>query len=597
MANRWNLDALYLGFDDTNLLRDYDTCLKDTKQILLDSEKLFHDPPEAASLEKILKSAEILYLTLWKLSSFASLSLSAETTSAPALALLEKVRKIQADLSVFDVRLKRLAGQIENIDDFMASSGSQYLSDLKFALQERAQMAEHMLSDEAEALIAKMRITGSSAWENLHSKLTSTLMVDVADSAGNIDVLPLSAVRGLAYDPDPGLRERAYQAELAAYPRIEESVAAALNAIKGEVLTLSRERHYTSPLEATLKEARMTRKTLDALISAIEEKLPDLRRYFKVKAELLGDLNGLKFYNLFAPVGSLSETYTYEDAMNFVIRHFTTFNPELGRFAARARDEQWIDVEPRAAKDGGAFCSSLYPLRQCRILTNFKGSLGDVLTLAHELGHGYHDFRLETQNLYNIEVPMTLAETASTFCETVVADAALATLSDEGAITVLESSLQDASQAIVDIYSRYLFESKVFEIRGDHGLSAQELNREMLAAQDAAYGDALDPDFRHPAMWLVKPHYYSAAFNFYNFPYAFGLLFSKGLYQFYKKEGPAFLSRYDQLLAESGKATVEDVCASVGIDVTTRDFWLSSLDVILSDITRFTELAKLQPRT
>lgn len=592
MSHNWRLDALYLSFEDQNLKTDYQSSLAEAQALIQESILLTEGSPEPETFEKLLRVAEALYLKLWKLSAFASLTLSADTSCEPALALEEKIRKLQADLTVFEVRLNRAAGRIDDLKTWLETSDSEYLKDLAYNLSERAELAHHLLSDEEETLIAKLRITGSDAWETLHARLTSTLMTDLSDASGQITPTPLSATRALAHDPDSDVRLRAYQAELAAFPKIEDSVAASLNAIKGEVLTLTERRRYASPLEGTLKEARMTKQTLDALISAIEEKLPALRAYYKAKATLLGDENGLKFHNLFAPVGTLSETYTYESAMDFVVRHFSTFNPDLGAFAAKARDEQWIDVEPKAGKVGGAFCSSLYPVKQCRILTNFQGSLGDVLTLAHELGHGYHDYRLETQKLFNIEVPMTLAETASTFCETVIADAALATLSDADAMTVLESSLQDAGQAIVDIYSRYRFESRLFELRADHALSVNELKEEMLKAQEAAYGDALDPEIRHPYMWLVKGHYYSASVNFYNFPYAFGLLFAKGLYQLYREEGKSFLPRYDKLLSESGKASVESVCASVGIDVTTKAFWLKSLDVILGDIQRFETLAK-----
>ena len=592
MSTNWRLDALYLSFEDPQLLADYQTCQSEAQDLLLESAALTTGEPEPAALEKLFRLSEAIDLKLWKLAAYASLTLAADTSCEPALALEEKIRKLQSELIVVDVRIKRAAGRIQNLEAWLTASGSEYLKDLRFALEERSERARHLLSDEEETLMAKLRITGSDAWETLHAKLTSTLTVEVPDADGIPTALPLSAARAMAHDPDAGVRFRAYQAELAAFSKIDESVAAALNAIKGEVLTVTARRGYPSPLEATLKEARMSPKTLDALIGAIEEKLPDLRRYFKAKAKLVGDQKGLKFYNLFAPVGTLSGGYTYEDAMAFVIQHFNSFNPKLGVFAAKARDEQWIDVAPRPGKVGGAFCSSLYPIKQCRILTNFQGSLSDILTLAHELGHGYHDERLESQVLYNISVPMTLAETASTFCETIIAEAALPALSEGEALTLLESSLQDAGQAIVDIYSRYRFETRLFELRADHALSVSEFKTEMLAAQEAAYGDAMDPELRHPYMWLVKGHYYSAALNFYNFPYAFGLLFAKGLYQIYREEGNPFLPRYDRLLSDSGKAAVEDVCASVGIDVTTKAFWLKSLEVILADVQRFEALAE-----
>ena len=396
----------------------------------------------------------------------------------------------------------------------------------------------------------------------------------------------------MAYEADVNVRKAAYEAELKACEQIEDAVATALNSIKGEVLTTSERRGFNSPLDEALFKTKMSQQTLDALIGAIEEYLPKVREYYKAKGKLLGDENGIRFYNLFAPVGSASKMYSYEESMDFVIDNFNSFSTEMGDFAKKAYDNRWIDVAPKNGKVGGAYCAEVPKTKESRILLNFKGSLGDTITTAHELGHGYHNEMLKNETMLNVDVPMPLAETASTFCETIVGRAALKTVGPEEQITVLESALQDAGQCIADIYSRFLFESRLFEARKNGSVSVEDMKQLMLTAQTDAYGDGMDNDCRHPYMWLNKGHYYSAGLNFYNFPYAFGLLFAKGLYKLYQVEGEAFLECYNKLLAFTGQETIENVCASVGIDVTSKEFWRNSLDVIAEDIDAFVALCR-----
>lgn len=270
--------------------------------------------------------------------------------------------------------------------------------------------------------------------------------------------------------------------------------------------------------------------------------------------------------------------------------HFRSFSDKLANVAQMALDNNWIDVEPRQGKVSGAFCSSLHPLGQFRIMLNYTGNLSDVTTMAHELGHGYHAICTNDENILNTHYPMPLAETASTFCETIINNAALGIASAEESITILENSLQDATQVICDIFSRYTFETDLFENRSDHPLSVSELNALMTNAQRKAYGDGLDTSILHPYMWLIKPHYYSAERNFYNFPYAFGLLFAKGLYAKYLENPEFFKANYDELLAVSGRLSIADVCKTMSIDVESVDFWNASLSIIKKDIDMFIEL-------
>jgi len=273
-----------------------------------------------------------------------------------------------------------------------------------------------------------------------------------------------------------------------------------------------------------------------------------------------------------------------------VAENFGKFSPGMEQVARMAFDNDWVDVYPKEGKVSGAYCGDIYPIKQFRILMNYGNNLSDAITLAHELGHGYHSMQVMEEGILNSNYPMPLAETASTFCEAIVTNAALKTLPDEAKLQLIENSLQDATQVIVDIYSRFLFEKGVFEARVNHPLSVEELNELMLSAQKTAYGDGLNHAELHPYMWVIKPHYYSAHASYYNFPYAFGHLLANGLYKIYESDPASFGEKYDSFLRASGRMDIKDSCKLLGIDVESMDFWASAIDVIKGNIQEFERL-------
>jgi pepF/M3 family oligoendopeptidase len=373
---------------------------------------------------------------------------------------------------------------------------------------------------------------------------------------------------------------------------VDDSVATALSGIKGEVNTVSKLRGFASPLDEALNKSRMSRQTLDAMIETMKEYLPHFHKYLKRKAKLLGYEGGLPHFELIAPLGKVEKKFTIEEAKDFVIKNFNTFSADLGALAQKAFDDHWIDVYPRKGKRGGAFCSNIHPIKQSRVMTNFNGNLGDVITIAHELGHAYHGEQIFKQDVLNASYPMPLAETASTLCETIVMNAAINESEGEEKIALIESMLQDQTAVIVDILSRFIFESKVFETRLEHPVSSKECQAIMTEAIKEAYGDGLDHENLNRYAWLNKPHYYSAGLSFYNWPYAFGLLFAKGLYAQYLKDKTAFVPRYDELLKATGNMLVEDVAKLANIDVTKKEFWQGSLELIKENIDLFLELTE-----
>ena len=387
------------------------------------------------------------------------------------------------------------------------------------------------------------------------------------------------------------VRRRAYEAELASYPRIELAMAACLNGIKGEALTLCELQHYDTVLDTALDAAKIDRQTLDAMLTAMRESLPAFRRYFRAKARHLGHEGGLPFYDLFAPIGAAGKTYTLEEARQLLVQVFGQFSEKMSRFIDRAFEEHWIDAFPYEGKQGGAFCAGVHPLGISYVLANFEGSLDSVSTLAHELGHAYHGDCVKHLSILNADYPMTLAETASIFNETMLVAKLQEGANPQERLMLLDQQIGNAAQVVVDILSRFLFESEVIERRKDHTMLPDELKEIMLDAQKQTYGDGLDENVLHPYMWACKTHYYSASLHFYNFPYAFGLLFGLGVYERYLEKGEAFLPEYDALLAATGLGDVKDVAARVGIDVTDVNFWRKSLSVVEKMIDEMEKLA------
>lgn len=519
---------------------------------------------------------------------YVSAFVTTDSRNAAAQAKLSELELPNITLSKLSTRLTAWLGALD-VDALLAASETARAHE--YALRRAQIEAKHQMSPPEEDLAAELSASSGIAWGRLHGNVSSQIAVGF-ELNGETKRLPMSALRNLAYDAQREVRERAYRAELAAWEEHAVPLAAALNSIKGQVNTLTKRRGWDSALDEALFDAAIDRATLDAMMTAAQESFPHFRRYLRAKARALGlGSQPLAWYDIFAPLGEDKRVWRYADAETFILDNFGTYSDKLRGLAERAFAEQWIDAEPRAGKRDGAFCMSVRG-EESRILSNYKEAYGGVRTLAHELGHAYHNLVKAHRTAVQRATPMTLAETASTFCETIVNQAALAQANDAERLALLEASLQEACQIIVDITSRFLFERSVFDGRRARELSNAELCGAMLDAQKATYGDGLDPNLLHPYMWAAKPHYYSAGRSFYNFPYMFGQLFGVGLYARYREEPNEFKKGYDELLASTGMADAATLAARFGIDTRTPDFWRASLDTIRADIERFEALVK-----
>ena len=589
MNLNWSLKELYTSFNSEEFLEDMECLTEVIDEINKWTEIIVKDTDCAkVKLEGYVERFSVLADLITKIGSFIELSISVNTKDDEALKYSDILEKKLTKIVEAETKLNKWISSIENIDEVIKDSI--LLKDHEFILKEVVEKSKYLLTDREEAIIANMQNTGSNAWGKLKDNLISTHKVEINED-GKIKEYPLTVVLNMAYDKDEKVRKRAYEAEIASYTKIEEGVAAALNGIKGEVLTICEFRGYKSPLEQTLINSRMDEESLNVMLEAMKESMPKFREYLKRKAEILGHKNGLPFYDMYAPIVESDMEFDYEKGKKFVVDKFRTFSDNLANFAQKAMNNNWIDVMPKEGKVGGAFCAGIHYLGESRILLNYGNSFSDVVTMAHELGHGFHGECLKDESVLNTEYPMPIAETASTFCETIVKKAAIKEADKITALAILESEISDCNQVIVDIYSRFLFEKSLFEARKESALTVDQIKKLMLDAQREAYGDGLDPEYLHPYMWTWKPHYYANS-NFYNFPYAFGLLFAKGLYAEYLKKGSEFSSEYENLLSITGKHNIADITKEVGIDIHNKEFWKSSLRTIEEDIDKFMELSK-----
>ena len=569
---RWDVAVYWPGLDSDGF-RDEMSALKAEAFRV---EALFdeHDGDGREGFDKVLVAYNALADRLKLARSYVHAFVSTDSKDELALARQSELQPIAILMNKLGTRLTAWVGRLD-LSELLGSS--EVARDHEYALRRMKVLSEHLMTPDEEALASDLSDAGTSAWSRLYGNFSSQISVEVRGER-----MGMAAVRNLAYDSSAEVRRAAYEAELAAWRENELPIAAAMNAIKYESRYLGKRRGWESVLDEAVFATAIDRDTLDAMMEASRDAFPVFRRYLQEKSRLLGNAGALPWSDLFAPVGA-EGGWSYTKARVFVEDGFRSYSDKMADLAARSFSENWIDVPPRDGKRDGAFCMGTRG-EESRILMNYKEAFGSVSTLAHELGHAYHNLCLAERTALQSQTPMTLAETASIFCETVIKRRALRETGGAEKLAILEASLQGACQVVVDITSRFLFEQAVYERRAERELSAREFCAIMEDAQRQTYGEGLSS--YHPYMWAVKPHYYAWR-PFYNFPYMFGLLFSLGLYAVYEDSPEGFHGRYDELLSSTGMADAAELASQFGIDIRRKEFWAGSLRVIEDDVAEF----------
>ena len=612
---RWNLDSIYSSLQSKEYsaaLEEFKAQIENTEGLLKTADRFTRESNEnfdfAAWLAAYLKNYNELIANERTLAAYAYIIYSTDTTSTQYLNNLSYIEKLGIQTRQQYLKFSTLLlSHSSSLNEFFTRFPE--FAEYKYLLEETIEETKHQMTAAEENLASDMTRTGGSAWGQLQEQIISNLH----DQNGKT----FNELRNDAFSSDANLRKNSWQTEKLLLEQNQIALAASLNNLKGETVTLNKRRHWENALDRSRASSRIQKATLDALISSIEDSLPIWREYFKAKALLLRKTKatasktagspgheGIAFYDLFAPLefpqeknsgndsaSLLSKKWSFDQARDYVLKEYKSFSQDMYAFAKNAFDSGWIDAQIRSGKVGGAYDEDFPKGHQSRILTNFTGTFSDIITLAHELGHAYHFSCMKGKPALFFDYPMTLAETASTFAETIVKQDMIQQAEGSDKIKIIDLDLQDTSQVLVDILCRFYFEQSVFEEREKGELNANDFCRLMLAAQEKTYGCGLNEE-RHEYMWAVKSHYYSTDFDFYNYPYAFGQLFAAGLYARSKKEGPAFAKTYASLLADTGSMSCEDLCKKAGFDITTKDFWKTSIQMYAKEVEEFKAFAE-----
>jgi len=593
---RWDMTNVYPSLGCDEYAKDMKSVLSQLDEI----DKIIEDngiqrldePPTnidatAKVIDDFITRTNTAFLLFDTMEAFIYSFVSTDSYDKDAAKLLSEVEQVSLRFQKAFTRFQAWVGSLGETFDQVCEKAP-VAKEHKLGLEHYIEQAKYLMDTKLEDLSAELGLSGGSVMWKLQGTVTSQLKMPITKD-GETEDMPMTMIRNLAMDPDEAMRKQGFDAEIEGWGRIRESVAFALNGVKGSGITLAKWRGRDDVLHGSIDRNRIDRETLDALLEAMKDSFPVFRKYLKSKAKKLGK-DKLPWWDLFAPVGEEGMKFTWDEAANYIVEQFNGFSGELGDFARNAFDKKWIDGGPRDGKRGGAFCMSVPGVEESRILANFDGSFEQMDTLAHELGHAFHNSCQKGLPMMRRGAPMAIAETASIFCETIVFNAALDQATPEQQLSILESQLIGATQVIVDIYSRFIFESETVKRRENADLSADEMCEIMLDAQKQTYGDGLDEEHLHPYMWLLKPHYYYHGADFYNYPYAFGLLFGLGMYAIYKNEGDSFIPKYKDLLRSTGEGKVADLAARFGIDTRSKKFWEDSLALYTGQVDKYCEL-------
>ncbi len=523
--------------------------------------------------------------------SFAYCLSSQDVNDEKAMVMLEEFSSYEAASDALRTAVEGFARAVDDATWEKIVSDKR-LSGEAFFWNEFRRHARLKMEPELEKLASELAVNGLHAWERLYTKMAGDLRAEFTVD-GKTEKLSMGQIKNKLSDPDRSVRKQAFEKYSEAWKSIDSLASMQLNSLAGFRLSLYKARGWDDPMFEALLYGRIEKKTIEAMWEAVEAHRGVIARYIDAKKRCLG-IDRLMWYDQLAPVARAEKKFTYEQAAEFVIEHLMSFSKDMGDFARRAIESRWIEAEDRAGKADGGYCTSLPLLKQSRIFMTFSGNYNEMMTLAHELGHAYHSYVLKDRDYFARSYPMNLAETASTFNELLVTDAALNATDDEDMkLSLLEKKIQETFVMCCDIRSRFIFETKFYEERKKGSVPKDRLNELMVEAQKEAFGEILDEEGYHPLFWASKMHFSISDIAFYNFPYTFGHLFAGGIYDRARKEGPAFADAYRALLADTGSMTCEQVAEKhLGADITGQDFWNDAVARSLADVDEFVRLVK-----
>ena len=590
---RWDMTSYFPAFNGPEMLAFKKKLSADIAALQKKAAAL---PPlsakTAGAWERLLLAAEEADSRRRHLAVYATCLESAHADNEEYAAESARQDALAAEFSKIGVdMLRAFKGVPDKV--FAAFIRREKLRAVAYALKRTREQARRTMSPAEEKLAADLSVDGFQAWERLYNRISGKLTFEMRWPGGAAETLPISRWRALLGDADRKVGRAAFEGGSRAWAAIEDPCAAALNALAGTRLTLGRRRGAGDFLDQPLFRSAIKRSTLDAMYEAVRRGLEPVREILRVKAGAMGR-GGIAFFEREAPLPLKDAgSYTWEEGSAKVRAAFGRVYPALGAFYADFLAKGRLESEARGGKRPGAFCIYSPYVREPRVFMTFNGSLGDVSTLAHEMGHAWHDHLLGGLRPWVAESPMTLAETASIFAEHLLAEGIQGDpgVPPEQKLLMLDEYLTGAAVTILDITVRFRFERNFHEERRRGEVSAARLKELMAAAQREVFGDALEPGGEDPLFWASKLHFYLAATPFYNYPYTFGFLMARTLFTRFKAEGQAFLPRYEAFLRLTGSDTAEGVARrSLGADIGKPEFWEAAIKSLSGELARYKEL-------
>lgn len=589
-SQQWELESIYPGGASSPKLKEE---IKQAEQRIAELRELLKQA-NAASYESLVKQTEIVeevLATLREADSYTACLMAQNMFDKEAVLLNDRLKNLGAAYTSALTEFDHHLGSIEQ-KEWVRLLSQPALAVVAYNLNERRELAKKKMAPELESLAADLAIDGYHGWGDFYNTIVSRMTFKLDDDT----VLSAGQMSNRLDDQDRSKRLAAFKLWEQGWGEQADLFTDTLNHLSGYRLKWYQNRGWSSYLQEPLQMNRMSEATLKSMWQAVEQGKQLLIPYFERKAKLLG-VDKLEWHDVEAPLATASgEQMSYDEAAAFIIEQFSGFSSELAAFAKQAFEKQWIEAEDRQGKRPGGFCTSFPKSKETRIFMTFSGSASNVSTLAHELGHAYHQHVMKDMPPLTQEYAMNVAETASTFAEMIVSDRALQrAVSKEEKLALVEDKIQRAVAFYMNIHARFIFESAFYEKRSEGPLTTEMLNELMVNAQQEAFVDQLS--VYHPHFWAAKLHFYLTDVPFYNFPYTFGYLFSAGIYKRALTEGPSFASAYDALLQDTGRLSVEELAQKhLAVDLTQTDFWEEAAALVAEDVELFLELTEQQTK-
>ncbi|MGE6489298.1 M3 family oligoendopeptidase [Paenisporosarcina sp. NPDC076898] len=586
----WDLDVFFKGGSSSPELREHLNALTEKLDAFEKTLSTFEVPTgdsDAAKISSIIEETKQVAENLSQAGAVVGCYLAQDTTDKQANLLQGEIGSLGARFSSSMLVVQQLLSKTEETV-WTSLMKDEQLKEFAFVLNEWRDEAKELLSEKEEDMITALGVDGYHGWGQLYDLLVGDVKVRVTVD-GEEKEFSVGQASNLSSHPDAQVRKDSFEALEQAWTDKEEFFAKTLNHMAGFRLAVYKKRGWDSILKEPLQMNRMKQQTLDAMWGAITAHKAPFVEYLKRKAELVG-ADAMHWYDLDAPVTESTQKVSYQQGAEFILKHFGKFGPELEKFSRKAFEDEWIEAEDRPNKRPGGFCTGMPMSQQSRIFMTYSGTMSNVATLAHELGHAFHSYALRPVHWMNRQYAMGVAETASTFAEMIVADAAVkeATTADEK-LALLEDKIQRSVAFFMNIHARFLFETRFYDERKKGIVSAARLNTLMEEAQREAFGDGLGEV--HPHFWASKLHFYITRVPFYNFPYTFGYLFSLSIYAKAIEEGSSFEEKYIALLQDTAIMSVEDLAMKhLGEDITQHAFWEKGIALCIKDVEEFLSL-------